>query len=276
MKRLKSIWQEQLLGIEHKYVTFLTGAGISAESGIPTYRGKDGFWTIGSENYKATEIGTFRFFQRNPKEVWNFTLYKRSFLKAEPNPGHVAIVEFKKILGNKMKLITQNVDRLHVKSGYDPDEICEIHGHLEGVRCSSAICSEKVLPFPSEIGFKDRGDRISAKEEEQLKCPLCGEWLRPNILWFDEFYNEKYYKSETAMNIVSQTDLLIVVGTTLKTNLPQQIVENVLLNGGTVININPDPNPFAETVDLALNGYWIESTASEALQEMLAQLKRAI
>lgn len=111
-------------------VAVLTGAGISAESGIPTFRGKDGLW----KNFRAEELATPEAFKRNPALVWEWYLWRRSIIeKAEPNKGHKALVELENILGDNFLLITQNVDGLHQKAG--SKRLVELHGSIWRVRC---------------------------------------------------------------------------------------------------------------------------------------------
>ncbi|NOS74904.1 MAG: RNA polymerase subunit sigma, partial [Methyloglobulus sp.] len=112
-------------------ITVLTGAGVSAESGIPTFRGEEGYWTVGSRNYQPSEIATQAMFQRNPKEVWKWFLYRRGICEdALPNPGHLAIVKMEKLLGSRFRLVTQNVDGLHLRAGSNIDRTYQVHGNL--------------------------------------------------------------------------------------------------------------------------------------------------
>merc|ERR1719420_2829866 len=105
-----------------KKVVFLTGAGISAESGIPTFRGSDGFWTIGSKNYRPQEMATFEMFNKHPDQLWKWYHMRWSICRnAKPNPGHAAVVELEKLImrqeGSSFDLITQNIDGLHLDAG---------------------------------------------------------------------------------------------------------------------------------------------------------------
>jgi len=94
-------------------ITLLTGAGVSAESGIPTFRGREGYWTVGSKNYQPSGIATLSMLQQNPKEGWKWFLFRRGFCEAAtPNPGHLAIAQMEERLGSRFRLITQNVDGL--------------------------------------------------------------------------------------------------------------------------------------------------------------------
>ena len=117
---------------------FLTGAGISAESGIPTFRGPEGYWRVGSRNYHPQELATRAAFEAMPAAVWGWYLerYRRS-AQAQPNVAHHALVQAAQLLGERFLLITQNVDGLHRRAGSPADQTYEIHGNIAYVRCSA-------------------------------------------------------------------------------------------------------------------------------------------
>ena len=126
-------------------LVFLTGAGISAESGIPTFRGPEGFWRVGSRNYHPQEMATARAFSSMPDEVWRWYLHRRGVCRAAaPNAAHQALVQLDERLGERFRLVTQNVDGLHLRAGGDPARIYQIHGNIdlaaacEGARRSCA------------------------------------------------------------------------------------------------------------------------------------------
>ena len=106
-------------------------------------------------------------------------------------------------------MITQNVDGLHKLAGNSDKRTYLIHGDLNYVRCGDE-CSNELYPFPKNISDKTRYDYITYEEEKRLKCPKCGEDLRPHVLWFDETYNEKYYKFQTVRSIADNTGLLFI------------------------------------------------------------------
>ena len=196
-----------------KYVSFLVGAGISAESGIPTFRGKDGYWVIGSKNYKAQEIGTKRFFNLASDEVQKFYLYRKSVTEfAEPNQSHFLLQKIESVLGDQFALISQNVDGLHKKAGSSEKRTYLIHGDHDYMRCGDD-CSPELYPFPKEIVLKGRGkDQLTEAEDALLRCPECGEPLRPHVLWFDEFYNEKFFKKDTVTAHLEEYGIVIHSG----------------------------------------------------------------
>ena len=232
-----------------KMLVVLTGAGISAESNIPTYRGVEGYWTKGSRNYKPEEIGTYRFFLSAPYEVWKFACYRKTLCnQATPNAGHYAIAELENMFGNRFGLITQNVDGLHIRAGNSLARTCQVHGHIEAVRCSDD-CSKTIYPFPPNIAPKKREEEITDEEWEHLKCPDCGGLLRPHVLWFDETYNEKFYRSETAMRWAKKAGLLITIGTSGMTYIPNAIADIAQFKNALMLDINITPNRFASLAE---------------------------
>ncbi|MEQ9366688.1 MAG: Sir2 family NAD-dependent protein deacetylase, partial [Leptospirales bacterium] len=157
-------------------LSVLTGAGISAASGIPTFRGEEGYWVVGSRNYQPREISTLSMFQERPLEVWKWFLFRRTMsTDARPNEGHHAIVELERIFGDRFRLITQNVDGLHQAAGSSEDRLLSIHGDLRHTRCGD-LCTSDLYEFPDIP--KQRGEDLTPAEIERLKCPACGEFLR--------------------------------------------------------------------------------------------------
>ncbi|MEL6134444.1 MAG: Sir2 family NAD-dependent protein deacetylase, partial [Bacteroidota bacterium] len=198
--------REQLIQFykSKKRLIILTGAGVSAESGIPTFRGPEGYWKVGSRNYMPQEIGTQEMFRREPQEVWKWYLFRRTVCQeARPNPGHEAIATLEKMMGDRLTLITQNVDGLHLRAGNSLDRTYLIHGSLEYVRCS-VPCSSKLYPFPQGISPKDRDSDVTEDEWKALACPNCGAMTRPHILWFDEYYNEEYFKFKSSKDLLAK------------------------------------------------------------------------
>lgn len=247
-----------------KFITFLTGAGISAESGIPTYRGHDGIWIKGTQYHQPKEIATFRFFKQNPLGFWDYTLQRRKLFGDKlPNAGHYAIVEIEKILGEHFRLITQNIDELHRKAGSSEAYLSEIHGKMSTMRCS-AECSEDIYPLPA-IEDVD-------KEEKKLTCPRCAHYTRPNILLFDEYYNERLYKLDTSLAVARNTGMLITVGTTGETYLPTLLSEVAMQENAILVDINIEDNYFADLAQDAKRGYVLRGKSGE----ILTQLKEAL
>jgi NAD-dependent deacetylase len=252
-------------------VTVLTGAGVSAESGIPTFRGPEGYWTIGSRNYQPSEIATGAMLHKHPEEVWKWFLFRRGVCAdALPNPGHVAVSGMERLLGNRFRLITQNVDGLHLRAGNTLERTYQVHGNLNFMRCRSE-CSPELYPVPEDIPKKARGDDLSSAEWDMLKCPACGAMTRPHVLFWDEYYNELHYRSQSSLRAADQTSLLIVVGTTGATTLPHQVVGIVLRHGGTIFDVNIEANIFSNAVLQSPGGRFIQGS-SGVIMPMLADL----
>jgi NAD-dependent deacetylase len=171
-------------------VCVLTGAGVSAESGVPTFRASDGLW----EGHRIEDVASPEGFRRDPALVWNFYNARRSNVRTvKPNPGHEALVEMEKLWGDRFCLVTQNVDSLHIVAG--SRNVLEIHGSLRRTRCLG--CDE----------VSDRGlEPLAALPE----CH-CGARLRPDIVWFGEGLPVDVW--DAAMQAAHECDVLLVVGT---------------------------------------------------------------
>jgi NAD-dependent deacetylase len=244
----------------------LTGAGISAESGIPTFRGKDGYWTIGSMNYTPQEMATLAMFEEAPEQVWAWYLWRfEQCANAEPNAGHFAIVELERALADRMTLVTQNIDGLHQRAGSSEKRTFAIHGDAKTMRCA-AECGVGKVALPRVIG----GARTKDALRHALSCAHCGSWMRPHVLWFDEYYDEALYRSSSALAAARSATLLIVVGTSGATSLPMRIGHEFLQRGDPVVDINIDDNPFAEIADAT--GVRLRGPASTVLPEIVSLL----
>lgn len=172
-------------------VAVLTGAGISAESGIPTFRASDGLW----EGHRIEDVATPRGYRRNPGLVWKFYNARRANVATvKPNPAHEALVRLEKHFAPGFTLITQNVDGLHRTAG--SRNVLELHGNLARTRCTG--CQEI-----RNRGLEPLGD--------DPRCLTCGEALRPDIVWFEEQLPPHVW--DKAVDAAMACDLLLVVGT---------------------------------------------------------------
>ncbi len=269
-QRLKDLLESSLTGGGH--ITALTGAGISAESGIPTFRGPEGYWAVGSRVYQPQEMATYRMFRQYPRAVWQWYLYRLGVCrKADPNAGHRALVEMEQRFADRFTLVTQNVDNLHRRCGQSNRNTYEIHGNIQWVRCASK-CHEDLLSLPAEVSVKEKDEPIMKAEWEALHCPKCGHLLRPHVLWFDESYDESNYRYESTLEAGRKTDLLLVVGTSGATNLPNQLVAEVYHRGGVIIDINIDANRFGQLADRYQRGMAIRSPSGTALPMILEKM----
>ncbi len=246
----------------------LTGAGISAESGVPTFRGPEGYWTVGSKEYRPEEMATFAMFMQNPDEVWQWYLYRIGICRtAEPNAGHRAVVKMEEVFGERFVLITQNVDGLHLKAGNSTIRTYQIHGNIETTRCG-ASCTQDTHPLPKSVKTKNKDEPLTETDREALGCPKCGSRLRPHVLWFDESYNEEYYRFDSSIQAAVEADVLLTVGTSGATNLPMQVGMIVSGRGGIFIDVNPDSNPFSAMAEQS-GGFFCQGPAGEILPELV-------
>ena len=214
-----------------KKITVITGAGISAESGVPTFRGSNGLW----KNYRAEELATPYAFAKNPKLVWEWYNWRRELIsKCKPNAAHDFITLLEK--EKTSFLITQNVDGLHKKSG--TKNLIEIHGSIWMIKCVNCDYSEENYDIP--LIFPP-------------KCPVCGNLLRPGVVWFGESLNS--YDLERALSMTINSDLLIVIGTSAVVqpvaSFPFQAKQHN--KNVKIIDINPVRNSISDIADIYIS-----------------------
>jgi NAD-dependent deacetylase len=252
-------------------ICLLTGAGISADSGIRTFRGDDGYWTIGSDAYTPQEMATMHMFQKNPKQCWQW--YLERFLNcrnASPNDGHFALVELEKHLGNRFTLVTQNIDGLHLKAGSSLSRCHQIHGSITHMRCSLE-CTNELFTLP----VNNILENLKLDFEviyHLLKCPYCGALSRPHVLWFDECYNEIHYRADSALKAAQQSDLLIIAGTTLLTSLPSVITDYFLKTYKPIIGIDTAEGNVSDAAKKSYRGDFVQAPTSIALAAIVKEL----
>ncbi len=227
-----------------KKLFVLTGAGISAESGIPTFRGKDGLW----KNYSATDLATPEAFNRNPELVWEWYRWRQDIIsKAKPNPAHYALVDLENLF-DEFLLLTQNVDNLHQQAGLK--NILELHGNIFRTRCLEC----------GRIG------KIKDAEPKTLPhCP-CGGLLRPDVVWFGETIPLNVW--EDSMRFLNSVDVAIICGTSGVVWPAAAIPEIAKNNGAKTIEINLEQTPISLVVDIS-----ILSPAGKILPEIVKILK---
>jgi NAD-dependent deacetylase len=272
MAMLESRLRPLLRRIGSEPLVFLTGAGISAESGVPTFRGEEGYWTVGSTHYRPTDLATNAAFRRMPEDVWSWYLYRRTVcLKAQPNAGHTALAALEQTLGGRFLLVTQNVDGLHRRAGNSDERIYEVHGNIDQMRCWEE-CTLQPFPIPQGVGPKERGEPFSEQDRALLVCPRCGGPARPHVLWFDECYDEERFRFESSLRAVKNAGALITVGSSGATNLPMQMVRLAAANGAVIIDINPHTNAFAQLAQ-ATGGLWVDRPSAAALDELRSLLE---
>lgn len=243
-------------------VIVMTGAGVSAESGIPTFRGKEGYWAQGSRNYHPMELATREAFSRMPETVWAWYAYRKTVCnRAEPNAGHRAVALLEDRRGDDFLLLTQNVDGLHLRAGNTMERTYQIHGNIDFMRCF-AECSNELYPIGDRLGFKAMGEKLTPAEVRALVCPRCGEIARPHVLWFDECYDEEHFRFHSSLMAAMRCELLVTVGSSGSTNLPNQVAARA--QQARIIDVNPERTVFARYAE-ASGGMWLPSSASEGL-----------
>ena len=213
-------------------ITILTGAGISADSGVPTFRGVDGLW----RNFRAEDLATPEAFERDPRLVWEWYDWRRELIASkQPNSAHAALVALEQRLSNKTWLITQNVDGLHRQAG--SRRLSEIHGNIWMVRCTGCgnISEDRRVPIPI-----------------LPTCLDCKALLRPHIVWFGESLDPTDLRR--CGESLRSCDLLLVIGTSGVVYPAAGFAAAAKEAGAAVVEINLDETPHSDLVDLSLRG----------------------
>jgi len=217
---------------EARHVTVLTGAGISAESGVPTFRdAQKGLWA----RYNPEDLATPEAFLRNPPLVWEWYAWRRKLVNdVAPNPGHLALAEME-LHVPKLTLITQNVDGLHQRAG--SRKVIELHGNI-----ARTTCFDERTVIES---WEDTG-------EVPPRCPRCGGMLRPDVVWFGEPLPQ--HALEEAMQAARACDLFFSIGTSAVVQPAASLPYEALRRGTVTVEINPEVTPLTPRVTYALHG----------------------
>lgn len=216
-------------------VVVLTGAGVSRESGIPTFRdAQDGLWA----HYDPLELATREGFLRNPAMVWQWYEYRFGMVeKARPNPGHLAIAEMEGIFP-QVTVVTQNIDGLHQAAG--STDVVELHGSIRRYKCLDG----------RHTGFTR--DDLAGQTERPPKCPYCGALIRPDVVWFGELLSPDVL--DRAYEVSEQADAMLVVGTSGEVQPAASLPFHARRAGALVIDVNPDRDQIARIADIFLQG----------------------
>ena len=209
----------------------LTGSGISAESGVPTFRdAQAGLWAT----YDPQELATPEAFARDPELVWRWYAWRRKLVRrAKPNAGHTALVELERSVPD-FSLVTQNVDGLHQEAG--SENVVELHGNIRRSRCSV----EGATVEPGEA------------DEVPPLCPNCGAALRPDVVWFGEAL--PVAELQAASEDARSCDLLFSVGTSGLVYPAASLPYEALDSGAIVVEVNPDRTPLSTHAGFSLRG----------------------
>jgi len=216
--------------LRSEHLIALTGAGISKESNIPTFRGADGLW----KQYDAMQLATPSAFRSNPQLVWEWYSWRQDLIfKCNPNPAHKTLASWER-KGLLKRIITQNVDGLHRRAG--SVALLEVHGNLWTLKCTSC-------DFTGQLTSPARGVPI---------CPLCGNNLRPDVVWFGETLNR-----EIMLDVYSElekADVCIVIGTSALVQPAASFPVSVRQHGGLIIEVNIEATPLSPIAEVHLRG----------------------
>jgi NAD-dependent deacetylase len=213
-----------------EYVIALTGAGISKESNVPTFRGVDGLW----KEYNAMDLATPEAFERDPNLVWQWYSWRQGLIgSCNPNPAHDVLAKWE-ARGLLKTLITQNVDGLHRRAG--SKNVLEVHGDLWALKCTG--CSHKSRLTEPALGIPS--------------CPECGSNLRPDVVWFGERLNERLMAS--VFEELERADVCLVIGTSALVQPAASFPLIVKRHGGLLIELNVEPTTLSNAVDICLSG----------------------
>ena len=228
---------------DSRKIVFVTGAGISQESGIPTFRGKDGYW----RKYDPMKLASIDAFYDDPKLVWEwYDDRRKNILDVKPNEGHFAISqmeEFKDVV-----VLTQNIDGLHQRSG--STNVLELHGSIIRIKCT--VC--------------DFIDNITENFESLPPKCKCGSMLRPDVVWFGEPLPQNIWQS--AIKEASICDVMVIVGTSLVVSPANTLPVYAKQNGAILIEVNPEKTVMSNDMTLS-----IQATSVGVLPKMLSIFK---
>jgi NAD-dependent deacetylase len=231
-------------------VCVLTGAGVSAESGVPTFRASDGLW----EGHRIEDVASPEGWKRNPAVVWKFYNARRANVReVKPNPGHHALVEMEKRWGDRFTLVTQNVDGLHLDAG--SINVLEIHGSLRQTRClgCGAVTNRGLEPL-----------------SDAPECPQCRDRLRPHIVWFGEGLPPEVW--DAALLAAHECDVLLVVGTSAVVHPAASLIPISKRHKAVpakVIEVNLAPTEASAYADVGLYG-----PSGEVLPKLVGRIGR--
>jgi len=237
---------QRLLPHDHLFV--LTGAGVSAESGMPTFRGVNGLW----RGYRVEDVATPDAFAANPALVWQFYSERRHrHSTVQPNPAHFALAKLEHALGDRFFLCTQNVDSLHEQAG--SKRVIHMHGRLMQSRCSRSLC--RTVPFDDHNLYRTA--------EELQKCRACGALIRPHICWFGEVP----FQMDLVLHQLEGATVLLTVGTSGVVEPAASFVRMSRRNRARTIYVGPE--------EPSNHGYFDEvllGKAGEFLPQLVAEL----
>lgn len=232
-----------------RHLVVFTGAGVSKESGLPTFRdAQEGLWA----RYDPEELASVAGFRRDPALVWRWYEYRRNLCRAaEPNPGHRAIAELERWVP-RVVVITQNIDDLHRRAG--SREVIELHGNIFRYKCLDAN-------HPVDL------ETLPDSEEIPPRCPTCGSLVRPDVVWFGEYLPEGAF--ERALAEARRCDVMLVVGTSGVVQPAAMLPHEAAQHGATLIEVNPRPSGITPLADI-----FLQAPAGEALPRIVEGVRK--
>jgi len=247
------IWKSALLlNLYFVRVLVLTGAGVSAESGIPTFRGKDGYW----RNLDPAKLATPDAFARDPQLVWDWYRERRRRIRnAQPNAAHEAIARLAHH-ADEFLLVTQNVDDLHARAGIPAERMVQIHGDIFVTRCSRCDSRAKLRDAGTDhirhhTGLARARPSVGGNEEKEAQddlptCSNCNAFMRPGVVWFGEQLPWKEIQRVENFLDRGACDVVIVAGTTATFGYIVDWALRASHNGGELIEVNPEATPLSQ------------------------------
>jgi NAD-dependent deacetylase len=218
-------------------VVVSSGAGMSRESGIPTFRDAiEGLWA----NFDPQELATEQGFRRDPRRVWSWYAWRRQRIaQARPNPGHLAVAEMGKVIPS-LTVVTQNVDGLHADAG--STDVIEVHGSIRRVKCLDRghLFSGELPPYEED------------EEQEPPACPVCGSPLRPDVVWFGEMLPAAAV--ERAWSLAGRCHAMLLIGTSGTVWPAAELPLVARRAGARIIEVNPAPSELTHAADVFLQG----------------------
>lgn len=237
-------------------VVIFTGAGVSRESGVPTFRDAlEGLWA----QYDPTQLATPEAFRANPKLVWDFYQFRRDLVnQTQPNAGHYALAELESLLP-KVVLVTQNIDQHHQSAG--SRNIITLHGNLFAFKCAADCQGTHTVIEPKSL------PPLPPDATQPPLCPHCKEaWARPDVVWFGESLPSTNLRR--AFDEAQSCAVMLVIGTSAAVYPAALLPVEAAEKGATVIEINPNPSELSQIMDIRLEG-----PSAEILPQLLTALK---
>ena len=256
--------------INSKFTVAFAGAGLSQESGIPTFRGDEGIWKKFPPIIFGNIFGLGLAFLFAPQKFFDFVLSAlRTFIQAKPNPAHYALAELYQ-KGLLKAVITQNIDDLERKAGVE--KVVQLHGNIYRMRCLRCkyrfmVSQDKLSQFLSELEMSRTRRQWIKKSREFARCPKCSSWSRPDVVFFGESLdpNDVYQSMELARSC----DLMIILGTSGVVQPASLIPKYAKDAGAKLVEINPEPTALSSLCDLV-----IRDTSAKTLPQVLANIEK--